>query len=66
MKISLITSEESFINNYGAVLQGYALTRVVSRLGNSVEIIRYRGGGECGKRPQGFCFDTCGNRPKES
>lgn len=44
VNISLITSEESFGNNYGAVLQGFALSRVITSFDDSVKIIRYRGG----------------------
>ncbi len=43
MDISLITSEESFSNNYGAALQGYALSCSLTKMGTSVKIIRYKG-----------------------
>lgn len=44
MEIALITSEESFLNNYGAALQGYAIFNTMESLGHSVVIVRYRGG----------------------
>lgn len=39
--IGVLTSEESFLNNYGAVLQGFALTRALSDLGFDPFVIRY-------------------------
>lgn len=44
MNVSLMTSEESFMNNCGAALQGYALSRVITDMGHNVQIIRYKGG----------------------
>ncbi len=41
--ICLMTSEESFINNYGAALQGYALSSTLSNMGYEVRIVRYDG-----------------------
>ena len=41
---TIITSEESFSNNYGAVLQGYSLYSVLQELGVEPQIIRYKGG----------------------
>lgn len=38
-----MTSEESFHNNYGALLQGYALFSVLSSLDYDTKIIRYKG-----------------------
>lgn len=38
-----MTSEESFHNNYGALLQGYALFSTVSSFGFDTKIIRYKG-----------------------
>ncbi|MBO4979878.1 MAG: polysaccharide pyruvyl transferase family protein [Clostridia bacterium] len=43
--VGIMTSEESFLNNYGAALQGYALQRVIRELGYQPEIIRYNGYG---------------------
>lgn len=43
-RITLMTSEESFHNNYGAALQGYALYRTLEECGYAPTIIRYRGG----------------------
>lgn len=43
-KICLVTSEESFLNNYGAALQGYALNYVLKELGFDVFVLKYRGG----------------------
>lgn len=42
--VALLTSEESFINNYGAALQGYALYTTLKELGLAPCIVRYRGG----------------------
>ena len=42
--VGLLTSEESFINNYGAVLQGYALYTTLKELELSPSIVRYQGG----------------------
>lgn len=44
--VALLTSEESFINNYGAALQGYALYTTLKEMGLKPEIVRYKGG-EC-------------------
>ncbi len=38
-----MTSEESFINNYGAALQGFALFYTIKRLGYYPKIVRYYG-----------------------
>ncbi len=43
--VGMMTSEESFLNNYGAALQGYALQRVIRDLGYEPKIIRYNGYG---------------------
>ena len=43
-KTAILTSEESFHNNYGAVLQGYALYTTVQEMGCEPIIVRYRGG----------------------
>ncbi len=43
-KICLVTSEESFLNNYGAALQGYALYITLVNFGYDVRILRYKGG----------------------
>ncbi len=43
-KVFLISSDESFANNYGAALQGYALYTTIQELGYDVSFIRYRGG----------------------
>lgn len=43
-KVCILTSEESFINNYGAALQGYALTKTVEKLGYEPAVVKYRGG----------------------
>ncbi len=43
-KVCMLTSEESFGNNYGAALQGYALYTTVKKLGYEPQIVRYRGG----------------------
>lgn len=40
----MLTSEESFQNNYGAVLQGYALNKTLSDLGLKPIVVRYLGG----------------------
>lgn len=42
--ICLVTSEESFMNNCGAALQGYALYHVLSQKGFDVRILKYKGG----------------------
>ncbi|MGI6492840.1 MAG: polysaccharide pyruvyl transferase family protein [Pelotomaculum sp.] len=42
--IAMITSEESFDNNYGAVLQGFALFHKIEEFGYNPVIIRYYGG----------------------
>lgn len=42
--VCILTSEESFINNYGAALQGYALFNTVKKMGYAPAIVRYRGG----------------------
>lgn len=39
MKIGIITFQSSY--NYGSVLQAFALSRAISKLGHSVEIINY-------------------------
>lgn len=39
-----MTSEESFMNNYGAVLQGFALFEVIKGMGYNPVVVRYRGG----------------------
>lgn len=45
MKTAMIlTSEESFHNNYGAALQGYALYKLLQEQGIAPQIIRYEGG----------------------
>lgn len=43
-KICLMTSEESFLTNFGAALQGYALCKVMKNEGYEVLIQRYKGG----------------------
>lgn len=43
-KVCLITSEESFLTNYGAALQGYALYTAIRQQGYEVDIQRYKGG----------------------
>lgn len=43
-KICWLTSEESFLNNYGAALQGYALNTILTRCGYKPVIVKYRGG----------------------
>ena len=40
-KVGILTSSPSFINNYGAVLQAYALTTMVDKLGADACIIKY-------------------------
>ncbi len=42
-KICLVTSEESFLTNFGASLQGYALYRFLKEKDNNVKILRYKG-----------------------
>lgn len=42
--VALLTSEESFINNYGAALQGYALYTTLKELSLSPCVVRYKGG----------------------
>lgn len=43
-KICLLTSEESFLTNFGAVLQGYALYTILTKKNYKVNIQRYIGG----------------------
>lgn len=40
----MMTSEESFLTNYGAALQGYALYKIVKEAGYDINIQRYLGG----------------------
>lgn len=40
--VGLVTSEESFLNNYGAALQGYALCQTLKSLGTDPYVIRYK------------------------
>lgn len=47
--IYLITSEESFCNNYGALLQGFALNQILNDMGYDSSIIRYKGDGDIKK-----------------
>lgn len=42
-RVGLMTSEESFMNNYGAALQGYALYSTIRDFGYDCDIIRYEG-----------------------
>ena len=42
--ITILTSEESFHNNYGAALQGYALYCTLQEMGLDPQIVRYEGG----------------------
>lgn len=42
--ITILSSEESFENNYGAALQGYALFSTLQEWGYSPSFVRYRGG----------------------
>lgn len=42
--VAMLTSEESFHNNYGAALQGYALYNAIAELGHKPVVVRYRGG----------------------
>jgi hypothetical protein len=42
--VTIMTSEESFLNNYGAVLQGYALYSVLQDNNFDPQIVRYSGG----------------------
>ena len=44
MNTILLTSEESFESNYGAVLQGYALYSILKKLGCNPRIVKYQGG----------------------
>ncbi len=53
--VGMMTSEESFLNNYGAALQGYALQRVIRDMGYDAKIIRYDGYGP--KRRFGLAKD---------
>ena len=53
--VGMMTSEESFLNNYGAALQGYALQRTIDKFGYESRIIRYNGYGP--KRRFGFIKD---------
>jgi len=41
--VCLMTSEESFLNNYGAALQGFALFETLRSMGLDVSIVRYNG-----------------------
>ena len=43
-KICVVTSEESFRNNYGAALQGYALCETLKKMGYTPLVLRYQGG----------------------
>ena len=43
-KVIIMTSQESFHNNYGAALQGYALYQTIMDIGYSPAIVKYRGG----------------------
>lgn len=43
-KICLVTSEESFLNNYGAALQGFALNHILTEYGFNVSVLKYAGG----------------------
>lgn len=43
-KVCLVTSEESFYTNFGAALQGYALSKVIRDMGYEVNILKYKGG----------------------
>jgi len=42
--VTIMTSEESFSNNYGAALQGYALFSKIVDLGYDAKTVRYQGG----------------------
>lgn len=42
--ITILTSEESFHNNYGAALQGYALFSTLQEMDLAPQIVRYQGG----------------------
>lgn len=42
MKIGIVTSNASFLDNYGAVLQAYALSKQLTNWGYDTEIINYR------------------------
>lgn len=42
--VTILSSEESFGNNYGAALQGYALYTAVREMGFAPQFVRYRGG----------------------
>ena len=42
--VCIMTSEESFLNNYGAALQGYALSHTIDGMGYESKIVRYNGG----------------------
>lgn len=42
MKIGIVTSNASFLDNYGAVLQAYALSKQLTNWGHNAEIINYR------------------------
>lgn len=42
--ITILTSEESFHNNYGAALQGYALYSTLREMNLDSQIVRYQGG----------------------
>lgn len=43
MKIGIITTSLSFLNNYGAALQGYALSAFLKKQNHDCEIINYLG-----------------------
>lgn len=43
-KVCMMTSEESFLTNFGAALQGFALYKTVKDAGYDVDIQRYLGG----------------------
>lgn len=42
MRIGIVTSNAAFLNNYGAVLQAYAMTAQIKRWGEKPEIINYQ------------------------
>jgi hypothetical protein len=52
--VCIMTSEESFHNNYGAVLQGYALFHEIQKKGYNPKIVRYRGGMHLRKKDMSF------------
>ena len=45
-KVGILTSAQSFGDNYGAVLQAYALSTVLKSMGYEPNIIRYKVEGE--------------------